>query len=247
MKPKPPPSIATTADELRKLIETAFIVDFPLRGEWLAPSTPGKIIPSHGTDQLGQTYAFDFVQIDWSKKGMTFYDASPLRYLILGVPLRKCFGWGKEIYAPCAGKIINAEDGVKERQTVHLVPDLAVVLKNAFTFNPAKTGLNPVTGNHVIMECDNGAFALFAHMQNGSVAVKTGQIVARGQLLGRVGHSGNSTAPHLHFQLMDRVDPLTAKGIPCAFGEYEIFQDGQWQVIHKGVPSNKDRIRFKPE
>jgi murein DD-endopeptidase MepM/ murein hydrolase activator NlpD len=97
------------------------------------------------------------------------------------------------------------------------------------------------------MECDNGAFALFAHMQHGSVDVAPGQVVARGQLLGRVGHSGNSTAPHLHFQLMDRADPLTAKGIPCTFREYEVFQNGQWQVVRKGVPSNKDRIRFKPE
>jgi hypothetical protein len=234
-----------TAEGLRKLIETALVVDFPLRGEWLAPNTPGKMVPSHGTDQLGQTYAFDFVQVDWSKKGMTFYDASPLRYFIIGVPLRKCFDWGQEIYAPCAGKIIRAQDGVKERQTVHLVRDLAVVFKNAFTFNPAKTGLGPVTGNHVIMECGNGAFAVFAHMQNGSVAVKTGQAVARGQLLGRVGHSGNSTAPHLHFQLMDNADPLIAKGIPCSFREYELFADGKWQTIHNGIPTETDRIMVR--
>jgi murein DD-endopeptidase MepM/ murein hydrolase activator NlpD len=224
-------------------MQNPIIVDFPLRGEWLAPNTPAKRIPSHGTDQLGQTYAFDFIQVDWSKKGMTFYDASPVRYLILGVPLRKCFGWGQEIVAPCAGKIITAEDGVRERQTVHLVRDLAVVLKNSFTFNPAKTGLSSVTGNHVIMECDNGAFALFAHMQNGSVAVTPGQTVARGQLLGRVGHSGNSTAPHLHFQLMDNADPLVAEGLPCAFREYELFHDDQWQPVTGGIPSNRDRIR----
>jgi len=38
----------------------AIIVDFPLRGEWVAPNTPGSKVPSHGTDQLGQRYAFDF-------------------------------------------------------------------------------------------------------------------------------------------------------------------------------------------
>jgi len=193
---------------------------------------------------LGQRYAYDFVQVDSSKRGMNFYDASPLRYLIFGVPLRKCFGWGKEIYAPCSGKIVKAKDGVKERQTVHLIRDLAVVFRNAFTFSPSKTDLSRLTGNHSIMECDNGAFAVLAHMQNGSVAVAAEQTVARGQLLGRVGHSGNSTAPHLHFQLMDRADPLTAKGIPCAFREYEIFCDGSWQTVANGIPSDKDRIRL---
>lgn len=45
------------------------VVAFPLRGEWLAPNTPGTKIPSHGTNQLGTRYAFDFVQVDWNRTG----------------------------------------------------------------------------------------------------------------------------------------------------------------------------------
>ena len=45
--------------------ENALVLEFPLRGEWMAPNTPGKKIPSHGTDQLGQRYAYDFWQVDW--------------------------------------------------------------------------------------------------------------------------------------------------------------------------------------
>lgn len=42
----------------------AIVVDFPLRGEWTAYHTPAEKVPSHGTDQLGQRYAYDFVRFD---------------------------------------------------------------------------------------------------------------------------------------------------------------------------------------
>ncbi len=81
-------------------LENPFIVEFPLRGEWMAPNTPGTIVPSQGTDQLGQRYAYDFLQIDWNKKGMHFYNTGKIKYFLWGVPLNKCFCWDKEVYAP---------------------------------------------------------------------------------------------------------------------------------------------------
>ena len=66
-----------------KEFETPVIIGFPLRGEWMAPNTPGKKIPSHGTDQLGERYAFDFLQVDWARTGGLFYHTSLLRILIL--------------------------------------------------------------------------------------------------------------------------------------------------------------------
>lgn len=59
-----------------------------------------------------------------------------------------------------------------------------------------------------------------------------------------MGHSGNSFAPHLHFQLMDSSDIATAKGLPCAFEQYELFKNGTWEKVNNGIPTNKDRIRF---
>jgi len=227
-----------------KEFENALVVEFPLRGEWQVPTTPGKSIPSHGTDQLGQRYAFDFVQVNWARKDKSFADSTMFRYLTVGVPLEKCYGYGREIYAPLGGRIIQAEDGVPERARLHLVRDLLLVLKSALTYNPHKTSLKTLLGNNVIMQCDDNVFAMFAHFKTGSVRVKVGEQVERGALLGEVGHSGNSTAPHLHFQLMDSGDLLVAKGLPCVFAEYEVYKEGKWEPRSNAVPTDQERVRF---
>lgn len=221
--------------------KNTLIVEFPLRGEWIAPNTPAKMVPSHGTNELGQRYAYDFVQLE--DKGR-FYRANKLRYLLFGVPLNICYCWGKEIYAPCNGKIIESKDGYKERHRVHILTDILAIYKNSLTFNLKKKGFQPVVGNYIIMECDSNVYAFFAHFQKDSIAVSVGENVQKGQFLGKVGHSGNSTEPHLHFHLMDNSDLTRAKGISCAFEKYEVLQDGEWKTVRNSIPSDKDRIRF---
>lgn len=66
------------------------IIGFPVRGEWMAPNTPEKKIPSHGTDQLGERYAFDFYRLIGQEQGglsiiHQFKPTSMLRHLNIGV------------------------------------------------------------------------------------------------------------------------------------------------------------------
>ena len=235
-------------------IDHQIVVNAPLRGEWMAPNTPGKSIPSHGTEQLGQKYAIDFIQTVSEKKGTVFYKGSTWQYYLLGVRLDDCLCWGQTVYAPCNARVIEACDGHNERKRVHLVGDMLAMIKNSFSLNVKNKDqgspnqyLQPVLGNYVILECKDNVYALLAHLQKGSVRVSVGQHVLTGEALGSVGHSGNSTAPHLHFQIMDNSDLLSAHGIPFAFKSYQLYKQKGWRTVYNEIPSDTDRIRFQQE
>jgi murein DD-endopeptidase MepM/ murein hydrolase activator NlpD len=224
-------------------MQTPVVVDFPLRGVWYPPNTPGTKIPSHGSDLLGERYAYDFVGIDPNSRSMRFYRPSPLQYLTRGVRLQDCYGWGQPILCAAAGVVVQAEDGYPERNPVHLARDIPNLLKNARSFNSNQTrDLRTLSGNFIIIE-SNAGYAVYAHAQTGSIIVSKGETVDAAQRLANVGHSGNSTAPHLHFQLMDDPDPWKAQGILCCFREYEVFVQGAWQRVQNGIPKAVDRIR----
>jgi hypothetical protein len=216
------------------------VVEFPLRGEWVAVRTPAHKVPSHGTDLLGQRYAFDFVRAD-HRRGLHLHPAGTVRAALLGGRTRDYFGWGQPIHASFAGDVVVVVDRVPERARVHWARELVVALRNSIRFVPTQDAVNRVAGNHVIVR-GAGVFALFAHLAPGTVSVEVGQPVEVGQVVGRVGHSGNSTAPHLHFQLMDSTDPMAAQGIPCAFAEYLVQRDQGWVRVEAGIPRRGERI-----
>ena len=239
MSPVSPAPRRGSADELANPV----VVDFPLRGEgWVAVNSPADRIPSHGVDMLGQRYAFDFLRVD-DRPGLQAHPASRWRGLLIGGRTRECYAWGAPVHAPIDGEVVGAADGMTERGWLHPARELAHALYNATTFTPSK--LPRILGNHVVLRGD-GVFAAFAHFAPGSVAVRPGRTVRAGDLLGRVGHTGNSTMPHLHFQLMDSDDPLTANGIACAFRAYEVQRDGAWVPVRDGIPGKAARVRSVP-
>jgi len=228
--------------------EDPVVVGLPLRGEWVAVNTPAFRVPSHGTDQLGQRYAYDFLRLGGTRG--QYYMGSPFQLWMVGVRLTDCFGYGQPVVAPFDGQVAEARDGVRERGHLWPVGDLLAVLRNSLAYGGRLETLTAgevqsLVGNHVILEKD-GIFALCAHLANGSVKVKKGDTVKEGEPIGKVGHSGNSTAPHLHFQLMDRVDGLKAKGVPCAFKEYEEWTGQGWKAVKGSMPGRMVRIRLGP-
>lgn len=213
-------------------------MDFPLRGAgWVAYNSPGDRVPSHGTDMLGQRYAYDFLKLDERRR---FHPAGTLRTLVAGVPTAECYAWGEPVQAPVAGVVVAVSDGMAERSRVHPVREAVRMIWNGLTFRPAR--LPSILGNHVLVRAGD-VVAAFAHLAPGTVAVSPGQPVDVGDVLGRLGHTGNSTTPHLHVQLMDGPDPLTARGVPCAFAAYEVLRDGAWVRVTEGMPRRSERIR----
>jgi len=224
-------------DELRDPIR----VEFPLRGEWVAVTSPGDRIPSHGTDMLGQRFAYDFLRTDSRRH---FHPAGTLKTLILGVPTRECYAWGQQVHLPFDGEIVETRDGYPERSRVVPLREAALAMRNAASFDVGGD-LRPLVGNYVVARSGD-TFAVFAHLASGSILVTPGQRIRTGEVIGRVGHSGNSTSPHLHFQLMDGPDPRQARGIPAAFDRLEVEQPDGWAVAHDVVPRGRQRIRYAP-
>jgi murein DD-endopeptidase MepM/ murein hydrolase activator NlpD len=221
-------------------LEGAVVVAFPLRGEgWVAVNSPADRIPSHGTNLLAQRYAYDFIKVD-DRRQLHYHPTGWLRTFLLGVPTRECYAWGEPVHAPFDGVIVRAVDGFAERHRVHPVREAALAVWNGLTFSPAR--LPGILGNHVILR-GGDAFAAFVHLAPGSLSVREGQAVEIGEVIGRVGHTGNSTTPHLHFQLMDAADPLVARPVPCGFTSYEVLRDGAWQIVRSGIPRGAECIR----
>jgi Peptidase family M23 len=86
---------------------------------------------------------------------------------------------------------------------------------------PSSITIETVDGNHVVLDLGGGRFAFYAHLQKGSVKVRPGDSVKRGAVLGKLGNTGNTSAPHLHFHIMNRASPMAADGIPYAIDAFD--------------------------
>jgi murein DD-endopeptidase MepM/ murein hydrolase activator NlpD len=112
------------------------------------------------------------------------------------------------------GTVTEAKDGIPENTP-------------SPTERAVEMTLDSMAGNHIIEKIGNGAYATYAHMQPGSLRVKLGDHVKKGQTLGLVGNSGNSTGPHLHFQICDANSVFACQGLPYAFSSFESV--GEWK------------------
>jgi hypothetical protein len=223
-------------------LDEALVVDFPLRGQWTVERTPADKIPSHGTDLFGQRYAYDFIRTD-DRPGMHVHPAGTLRWIVLGGRTRDCYGWGEAVHAALNGEVVEAVDGVPERQRIHVVREAWTALTNARRYGRGRRALDAraVAGNHVIIH-SAGSYVVYAHLAPGSVEVTSGQPVVVGDVIGKLGHTGNSTSPHLHFHLMDAADPTRAGGIPCAFASYLVRRGARWEHVENSIPQRLERV-----
>jgi hypothetical protein len=170
----------------------------PLRGEgYLALNgccdSPGHvktILSVGGLARSAERFAIDWIQADPQGRLDTGDGTRNRDYFIYGDP----------IHAVADGRILVATDGA---------PDTPALGRTTGTVRP-----DLAAGNVVIQTLRRGLYGMYAHIAPGTVRVKPGQRVRKGQVIGLVGSTGNSDAPHLHFQVMDRPSPLGADGRP---------------------------------
>ena len=142
-------------------------------------------------------------------------------------------GFGEDVLAVADGTISIAVDGVVDA-------------------TPPPISLDRASGNHIAIDLGDGRFAFYEHLQQGSVAVKPGQRVSRGQVIARLGSSGSSSiGPHLHFHVSDASAVLAAEGMPFVFRQFtelgwfgsidELLSGQKWMPAGAVIPRRDDR------
>lgn len=183
----------------------------PFEGDWHVYWGGRTLEQNYHVAYADQRFAYDIVVM---KDGQT-YEGDPKKN-------ESYFCFDRPILAPAKGKVLVAVDGVEDNV-------------------PGEMNPRQAAGNHVVLDLGNGEYALMAHFRNGTLAVKPGDEVASGALLGHCGNSGNTSEPHLHFHL--QTEPAFGKGVglPAQFNDY-LADD---EPVARGEPMKGQRIRRK--
>jgi hypothetical protein len=193
--------IATTAVDERTLP----VVSAPLRGErYIAADAccdavrhTRALLPVNGRPFLAQRYAIDFEQADAQNRIFTGNPRDAGGYEI----------FGEEVLAVADGTVVGTRNDLPEQ--------------TPGTY-PAGIPIDEADGNFVVLDIGDGFFVNYAHMQPGSVRPRVGDRVTRGDVIGLVGNTGNSVAPHLHLHVMDGPSPLAAQGLPYLYDRFSL-------------------------
>lgn len=206
-EPKPPLPERTVEQQVAATDVTTsapIVLGPPLKGDrWVAAASccdsyhRRAVLPINGARHLAQRYAIDWIRL------------TPDDRLASGDPKRNASypQFGVEAIAAADAKVVHVQDGLPEG--------------TPGSFAPGVTAMN-ADGNAVILDLGGGRFALYAHLQPGSIRVHEGDTVKRGDVLGLVGNTGNSDAPHLHFHVMDGPSPLASNGVPYGIDAFTV-------------------------
>ena len=193
------------------------VIGLPFEGDgWTTfeylSSSDDPAAPSHhrtaiaGFDDrivVPQRFAIDWMRVDENDLLCDGDPGKPEGWVAYGAPL----------VAVADGTVVEAVDRY---------PD------SPLPYDESVNGVDQLAGNRVVLDIGGGNYVLYAHLRPGSVTVQAGHPVTRGDVLGELGHSGNSTAPHLHFHVMDRpsASGLGAQGVPFVFDSFSASDPG---------------------
>ncbi|MDF9751259.1 M23 family metallopeptidase [Arthrobacter sp. ES3-54] len=164
-----------------------------------ATTLGSSVLPINGSLHAAQRFAIDWIRLDGEGR------------LVNGDPsnVHSYTAYGADIVAVSGGTVVGALNTLDDQNPGRLPDPSTITLEN-------------VLGNHVTVRHSDGRYATYAHMQKGSVTVEVGDSVLPGQTLGKIGNTGNTSAPHLHFQITEGRSVLGSAGLPFVFDRFRL-------------------------
>ncbi len=157
-----------------------------------------------GITANSNAFADDFIYVD--EYGRPYHDDPRV--------LENWYGYGKPVYAPAASVVLATENDVPENS-------FQDAKATSIRYPKLAPGKDPKDiGNFVLLDHMNGEYSLLLHMKTGSVVVKRGDHLQQGQIIGRIGFTGDSIFPHLHYSFMNGPEVFRAWGLPAYFSRF---------------------------
>lgn len=205
------------------------VIGLPLAGsDWMAASGPGNrsehrraLTAVGGRAVIAQRFAIDWVQLKTADSTFTGNSKDNNNYM----------AYGKDVLAVADATVALTKDGIPENTPGEDSRAVPITLET-------------LAGNYIILDLGGGNYCMYAHLQPDRLKVKVGDKVKRGQALGLLGNSGNSTEPHLHFQVMDGPSPLGAEGIPYLIDSFELLSGCNAGKKTNALPMENMRVKF---
>jgi biotin carboxyl carrier protein len=202
----------------------ATVIKPPVKGDgWLSTSaccTPNvhrdlRVAVNGRRIETPETFALDWALL----KGDRVYEGDGSRN-------DQFYVYGADVYAVANGTVVSVQDGKPDA-----TPNKAMTPKTLSDFG----------GNQVMLEIAPKVYAVYAHLQPGSLRVKVGDTVKVGATLAKIGNTGPSLGPHLHFGLLNRPDLFTGRSLPFVIDSYTLAGTADFKA------SQGDTVAITPE
>lgn len=190
----------------------------PFEGEWVAVNGCYTKEFSHSWDIPTQRYAYDFIIMDKDGKSFNHQFTQCENY----------YCYNKSILSPAEGVVVKVVNDAKD----------SLIFKNGKFFSRARH----IAGNYIIIKHAEKEYSTLAHLKKDSIVVKVGDRVKQGEVIAMCGNSGNSTEPHLHFQLQDGISFYSSAGLPIKFTNIKLSPVLNYDKLDPREQMSKDKI-----
>ncbi len=220
------------------------VIGPPLAGsDWLAMNGPGSrsdhrraLLAAGGHVVFPQRFATDWVQLKKTEHpGLETALQFDSRSMFSGdSKSNKSYkAYGAEVLAVADATVARSKDGIPENTPGE-------------DSSADSTADDAELGNYLILDLGGGNYCLYAHLQPGTLRVKVGDRVKRGQSIGLLGNSGSSTGPHLHFQVMNGTSLLDPEGVPYLIDSFELLSGPSAGRKTDALPMENMLVKFGP-